>query len=720
MTGRKKDEFSGTSTNNMQDEPKSPKAGLLKERMAQWQQACTTKKEFKKYEELEVSKLEESMTDVNKFQSPVRKAKPKIAVALPPVVGEKKQVFELEMSESSLNNSSTQVIQEYKKPAPPVKKSQEVKDAEEKEAKEELAKLLDSPGGTNKKTLIIPFSAVRSRYMSAVKSLAPVEVGAALQDLKKGTREYQRKKKETIKKEVEKKEKYGVLKNAWDKYEDTAQDKPPAPTEEEKEVQEQVDNAEDDVDKKWEAFAEDALKFYQEADDDSDDDDDDLDFWVNEAKRLAMENMKRRKRKKKKRETAEDEFWKEEALRLREDVRNGNGPAIANGDEKKADEDTETEDADPEEKVESPKAESPSPEADEAKAENTGSKGGDKDSDDDSDSGSDSENGGKNKKGKKKGSKGGDSDSDEDGGKKKKGKKKKGKRGDDSDSDDSDSDSGAKKKKKKKKSKKKSRRRGGDSDSDSDSDTGTGSYSDSDSDSGGKKKKKKDKKNKSKSSDDFAPVTPPKGKNKKVELKDDELPTTPRNMDGTLWKNPLNRWTNKPKKKVKVAGTSISFKVAEKTDCWRKTRGNFIMDNAPFNWHKVSGDFEVMVRVSADFSKMYDKAGIMVRLDEENWILSGLEWFNDRVHHSTSVTRDYTDWSLSQLPENAEKLGIWVCLKRIGSSYEAYYSFDCKKWVQTRQGFFTERPVLQVGVCAACPMGDEYKVNFEYYRVKAI
>lgn len=198
------------------------------------------------------------------------------------------------------------------------------------------------------------------------------------------------------------------------------------------------------------------------------------------------------------------------------------------------------------------------------------------------------------------------------------------------------------------------------------------------------------------------------------------MPSSPRHLDGSIWKNPLNRWNNRPTKKITERGTQIILRIPAKTDCWRKTRHNFVMDNAPFNWHKVTGDFEVMVKVSGDLSTMYDKAGLMVRLDEENWILTGMEYFNDRINHSTCVTRDFTDWSLTPLPRNAETMGVWFRLKRDGNSYETSYSLDADTWVMTRQGPFTDRPVLQVGICGACPMGQEYKVVFDHYKVKSI
>ncbi|GKY94991.1 hypothetical protein MPSEU_000463700 [Mayamaea pseudoterrestris] len=190
-----------------------------------------------------------------------------------------------------------------------------------------------------------------------------------------------------------------------------------------------------------------------------------------------------------------------------------------------------------------------------------------------------------------------------------------------------------------------------------------------------------------------------------------ELPALANN-----WKNPLKFWRNKPVKKVIEKDTSIVFKVPEKTDYWRKTRGNFILDNAPFYWHKVTGDFEVYTKISAEFKSNYDKAGIMVRLDEEQWILSGLEHYQDRCHHSTSVTKDFTDWTLSLLPGGAEQEGVWICVRRYKNLVTCSYSVDGKEWIKTRECIFTERPVLNVGIAAACPMGKEFKCTFDQYR----
>jgi regulation of enolase protein 1 (concanavalin A-like superfamily) len=197
-------------------------------------------------------------------------------------------------------------------------------------------------------------------------------------------------------------------------------------------------------------------------------------------------------------------------------------------------------------------------------------------------------------------------------------------------------------------------------------------------------------------------------------LRIDTLPAT--YMDGSE-EHPFVAWTHKPRR-VKQSGSQITVSVPPRTDCWRKTRHNFIMDNAPFHWHRVSGDFEVMVKINGDMSKVYDKAGIMVRLDEENWINTGVEFFNNELNHMTCVTRDYTDWSMAPLPTEAASQGAWVCIKRIGNSYESFSSMDGRNWRQARQGLFHDATSVRVGIFVACPMGEPFKVTFDKYRCK--
>mmetsp|Transcript_16297 Transcript_16297/g.35736 ORF Transcript_16297/g.35736 Transcript_16297/m.35736 type:complete len:738 (+) Transcript_16297:24-2237(+) len=198
-------------------------------------------------------------------------------------------------------------------------------------------------------------------------------------------------------------------------------------------------------------------------------------------------------------------------------------------------------------------------------------------------------------------------------------------------------------------------------------------------------------------------------------MTDGPVERNPRHLDGSLWKNPLKFWTNKPKKLNEV-GAKYILKTLPQSDCFRRTEksGN---DNASFYWFKAEGDFDVIVKIKGNFRSPYDKAGIMLREDDKNWVLSGIEFFNGELNHSTCITRGVSDWSLSPVPAEASD-GLWICVKRIGGKVECFFSLDIKKWVQTRQGLFSNAQTVKVGIAAACPMGEPFKVVFERFRVK--
>jgi regulation of enolase protein 1 (concanavalin A-like superfamily) len=785
----------------MQDELKVGTVGV-RDRLKLYAEECQKKKEIENREKFDTQKLDASMSDITRFDSPTRnknkhallgesigkiespgvfqfspeddpletlkknrekkaqmkKIKPGLALDADEDVSPVKP--KRSMRPDMMRGRSFEEKNPPRRSSPPrinnmrpgmmrglsfdagdaPEKPQKVKNAEEKKAKVTLADLLDEDSkatGKGKDTFQLKsFSTLRDGYMSSIDDLRPEAKPFSVQTKKER------------KKEAEKVKTYNTLKDAWETYEDTAQDKPDPGdlTPEEEAVEEKILTVETSVNEDWQEYAEEATKVIQDnADSDSDsdsDDEDEWDFWILEAKRLKAEaerkeaeeaaknkakaKAKRRKEKEAQRNRleAEDEDIVEIAKRLKEEARKKKEdekklPLESKLDSKANGDNAESNSTSNGKSKSSIDSDSDSDDSNDGKTKNDDKSGKGKKSrfdDDSDDSDSDDATGGKaktdGKPGKSKSKEDlDDSDSDDAADTKaksngKSGKGKKGRFDDDSDSDDA-ADTKAKPNDKPGKAKK------GRFDDDSD---------DSDSDDAADTKSKKKPISKKKRDDDETQITPATKKKDKVVLKEDALPEpkTPRNQDGTLWKNPLNRWTNKPKKKIKEVNSQIIFKVPEKTDCWRKTRHNFIMDNAPFHWHKVTGDFEAIVKVSGDFGRMYDKAGIMVREDAENWILTGMEFFNKRVNHSTCVTRDFTDWSLSPLPEGSEDHGIWFCIKRVGNSYETFYSLDSKRWIQTRQGIFSDKAVLKVGICCACPMGDEFKVTFEGYRLRKI
>jgi uncharacterized protein len=173
-------------------------------------------------------------------------------------------------------------------------------------------------------------------------------------------------------------------------------------------------------------------------------------------------------------------------------------------------------------------------------------------------------------------------------------------------------------------------------------------------------------------------------------------------------------WINEPPK-WSAEGETITVTAGGQTDFWRKTHANFIADSGHFYQQAVTGDFEMTVKVSGKYATLYDQAGMMIRLDDSNWIKCGIELVEDVQQASVVVTRDYSDWSVIPLPEKPPV--IWLRLVRLGNTVEVYFSLDGESYTLMRQAYMIPAPKLQAGLMCAAPKGDGFNVTFEGFTI---
>jgi regulation of enolase protein 1 (concanavalin A-like superfamily) len=190
---------------------------------------------------------------------------------------------------------------------------------------------------------------------------------------------------------------------------------------------------------------------------------------------------------------------------------------------------------------------------------------------------------------------------------------------------------------------------------------------------------------------------------------DDGEPPQRERKQGMHWLNEPEEWSQHR--------TTVMVRVPPGTDFWRKTKTDEIVDNAPFYYLEVEGDFEVRVKVKANYDNPDDQAGIMVREDEENWTKLGIQMVGDVPHMCATITHDYSDWSMHPLPHLPEYM--WVHAKKIGDGLEVYISEDSFDWMQIRQGDIVDDAILQVGLYCASPNSEDgFEVIFEDFMIK--
>ena len=141
-------------------------------------------------------------------------------------------------------------------------------------------------------------------------------------------------------------------------------------------------------------------------------------------------------------------------------------------------------------------------------------------------------------------------------------------------------------------------------------------------------------------------------------------------------------WFNEPECwEIKDSKTMTMF-VTPQSDYWRISHYGFTVDDAPFYYATYGGEFEAKVKVSGEYKTRFDQAGIMLRIDHENYIKAGIEFVDGKYNLSTVVTHKTSDWSVITLDKPVPY--IWIKAVRRLDAVEVFYSFDDKEYTMMR------------------------------------
>lgn len=169
------------------------------------------------------------------------------------------------------------------------------------------------------------------------------------------------------------------------------------------------------------------------------------------------------------------------------------------------------------------------------------------------------------------------------------------------------------------------------------------------------------------------------------------------------------KWLNEPAS-VKQSGNQVDVLTRAKTDFWRKTFYGYITDNGHFLQAPITGDFILESRVTGEYADLYDQAGLMVRVDSQNWMKCGIELVDGVEHASVVVTRDFSDWSTVG---GITSKTTWWRVVRKGDSLESLYSLDGKAYTSIRLGYMQLPKTVNAGVMCASPEGKGFHCTFD-------
>jgi regulation of enolase protein 1 (concanavalin A-like superfamily) len=174
------------------------------------------------------------------------------------------------------------------------------------------------------------------------------------------------------------------------------------------------------------------------------------------------------------------------------------------------------------------------------------------------------------------------------------------------------------------------------------------------------------------------------------------------------------RWLNEPES-WREADDVLYVVTGDKGDFWRETHYGFVHDSGHFRCREVSGDFTATLAFSGVYEQQYDQAGMMLRLDERNWIKAGVEFVGGRQMLSAVVTRDFSDWSTMPAPANFE----WVTLRcsREGLAVRIEWSANASEFRLLRLCYLPARNPVLVGPMCCSPTRAGLTVGFRSLEV---
>jgi regulation of enolase protein 1 (concanavalin A-like superfamily) len=169
-------------------------------------------------------------------------------------------------------------------------------------------------------------------------------------------------------------------------------------------------------------------------------------------------------------------------------------------------------------------------------------------------------------------------------------------------------------------------------------------------------------------------------------------------------------WINPPPTSEQD-GETLTVTTGKETDFWNNTFYGFRHGNGHLLATPVTGDFSLTISFSASYSTLYDQAGAMLRVDDDNWLKCGVEFTDGRKNFSVVVTRDdQSDWSVMPLP-GAVDAPVTLRLTRHAEALRVEIE-EAGKFRLVRLAFLNMADTVEAGPMCCSPVGDGLDVTF--------
>lgn len=177
-------------------------------------------------------------------------------------------------------------------------------------------------------------------------------------------------------------------------------------------------------------------------------------------------------------------------------------------------------------------------------------------------------------------------------------------------------------------------------------------------------------------------------------------------------------WLHEPNKFQ--SGSGLEIWTNPQTDFWQRTHYGFRNDNGHCLLKEIAGDFCLTTQVEFRPSGLYDQCGLMIRVDENNWIKVSTENMAEGANKLGSVVTNqgYSDWATQDI--SADVTQLWYRISRRGLDFLLESSLDGKSWQQLRICHLHEAvEKISAGIYACSPLENSFWCRFQHLQFTA-
>lgn len=174
-------------------------------------------------------------------------------------------------------------------------------------------------------------------------------------------------------------------------------------------------------------------------------------------------------------------------------------------------------------------------------------------------------------------------------------------------------------------------------------------------------------------------------------------------------------WFNPPEA-VKQVGGELLVTARQGSDLWRTTAYGMERDNGHALLVPLPVGSAVEVSFIADYAEQFDQAGALVRVDEQTWIKTGVEYCDGAPQIGAVVTRGVSDWSTAPVPRWAGSM-VTVRVSRSGDALTVRARREEEPWQLVRLAPLDPEAQADAGPYCCAPSRGGLTVTFTGFAI---